>query len=45
MLKYEPELSEFKALVAELKIMGHLGQHENLVKQLKLLEDLVGKKA
>jgi hypothetical protein len=32
MLKYEPELSEFKALVAELKIMGHLGHHENLVK-------------
>ena len=32
MLKFEPDLSEFKALVSELKMMGHLGQHENLVR-------------
>jgi len=34
MLKFEPDLSEFKALVSELKMMGHMGYHENLVSML-----------
>ena len=31
MLKYEPDLSDFRSLVSELKIMTYLGYHENLV--------------